>query len=85
MSKPKFLVILVFLTVLTVLAIGFVVFVVVADQIIEREPIVRRDEIDAGRGRTSTGLIKIGAAGESKTHFADSITVSTRSTASTSI
>src|ERR1041385_4014450 len=62
---------IVLLAVLTVLAVGLVVFIVVTDEIVERKSIVRREKIDAGEGRTSTGLIKIGAAGESKTHFTD--------------
>ena len=33
-----------------VFAVGFVVFVVVADEIVERESVVRGDEVDAGIG-----------------------------------
>src|SRR6185437_512076 len=45
-------------------AIGFVVLVVVADQVAQREAVMRGDEVDAGGRVTHVVLIKIAAAGE---------------------
>ena len=50
--------------VLVVLAVGFVVLLVVADQIFQREAVVRGDEIDAGVGPASIMLVEIAAAGQ---------------------
>ena len=47
--------------VLIVFAVGFVVFVVVADQVVERETIVRGNEVDAGRGPPAIALIQVAA------------------------
>jgi hypothetical protein len=40
-------------------SIGVVVLVVVADQVVEREPIVRGDEIDAGGGMAAVPLVEV--------------------------
>ena len=50
--------------VLIVLAVRFVVFVVIADEIVEREAIVRGDEIDARVRATAVVLVEIGTAGQ---------------------
>ena len=44
-----------------IFAVGFVVFFVVADQVIERKAVVRRNQVDAvGRGPSIVG-IQVGA------------------------
>ena len=48
-SAPQFQVVVVG-AVLVILAVGLVVLFVVADEIVQREAIVRGDEIDAGVG-----------------------------------
>ncbi len=45
-----------------VLAVGEVVLLVVADQIVEREPVVSGDEVDAVGGQLATPLVEVGAA-----------------------
>jgi hypothetical protein len=45
-----------------IFAVGFVVFVVVADEIVEGEAVVRGDEVDAGIGAAPAVLVKIGAS-----------------------
>ena len=44
-------------------AIGFIVFVVVTHEIVEREAVVRGDEINARVWAAAVVLIKIGTAG----------------------
>jgi len=56
----------VILAVGVVLAVCLVVLLVVADEIGEREPIVRGDEIDAGVRPASTLLVEIAAAGQTR-------------------
>ena len=46
------------------LAVGVVVLVVVGDQVRQREPVVRGDEVDAGHRVARVGLVEVGAAGE---------------------
>ena len=50
--------------VVVVLAVGFVVLFVVADQIFQREAVVRGHEIDAGVRPAAIVLVEIAAAGE---------------------
>src|SRR5262245_2941151 len=45
--------------VLIVLTIGVIVFVVVTDQVVEREAIVTGDEIDAGIGLPPIALVQV--------------------------
>ena len=59
------------LAIAVLIAVGFVVFVVVTHDIVEREPVVRGDEINAGVGAAAVVLIKIRAAGQSIADFAD--------------
>ena len=55
-----------------VFAVGLVVLVVVADEIVQREAVVRGDEVDAGVGLAAVVLVQIAAAGEPVGEFADS-------------
>ena len=55
--------------VFVILAVGFVVFVVVADEIFEREAVMAGDEIDAGVGSAAALLIKIAAAAKARGEF----------------
>src|SRR5439155_25155433 len=45
--------------VFVVLAIGFVVFLVVTDQVLQREAIVAGNEVDAGVGQTAALLVQV--------------------------
>ena len=53
------------------LAVGLVVLVVVGNEVIEREAVVRGDEIDARVRLLAAVLIEIGAAGQAVGEFAD--------------
>src|SRR5919205_2178314 len=59
--------VLVIVPVLIVLAVLVVVLLVVRDEIIQREAVVRGDEVDARRGRTTAELIEIAAARQAVT------------------
>src|SRR5262249_34675044 len=51
--------------------VGLIVFVVVTDQIVQGESVVRRDEVDAVIWPAPVVLIEIGTAGQSITDFTD--------------
>ena len=52
-------------------AVGFVVLVVVADEIVQGEAVVRGDEVDARVRAAAARLIKIGTARQAISDFAD--------------
>src|SRR5690606_30777548 len=52
-------------------AVRLVVLFVVADEILKREPVMRRDEIDAGPGPPSAAVEQIGRAGDTLCDLAD--------------
>ena len=52
------------LAVTIALIVGFVVLLVIADEIVHGETIVRRDEVDRGDGLSAVLLIKIGGTHE---------------------
>ena len=54
-----------------VFAVGFVVLVVIADQIVQGEPIVRGHEVNARVGTASAVLIQVRAAGETVRDLTD--------------
>ena len=72
---------IVVVAVVVVLAVGFVVFLVVADEIVQGEAIVRGDEIDARIRAAAAVLIQIGAAREPIGDLADAAFVAFPKTA----
>ena len=62
---------IVVVAVVVVLAVRFVVFVVVADEIVQRETVVRGNEIDAGVGAAAVVLVEVRAARQAISHLAD--------------
>src|SRR4029450_7682422 len=50
--------------VLVVLAVRLVVFALVADQVVQREPVVGRDEVDAGVRPSPPGGVEIARTGQ---------------------
>ena len=58
-----------------VLLVGFVVLVVVGDQVVEREAVVGRDEVDAGVGGASAGGVEIARTREAVGELADDAAV----------
>ena len=57
------------LAVAVVLAVRLVVLLVVRHEIVQREAVVRGDEVDAGVGPPGRALVEVGAAGESRTEL----------------
>jgi hypothetical protein len=53
------------------LSVRLVVLAVVRDEVVEREPVVARDEVDAGERRSSGPLIQVGAARNARGDCAD--------------
>jgi hypothetical protein len=53
------------------LEVRFVVLLVVRDQVVEREPVVRRDEVDAGRRPTAACFVEVRAPGEAVRELAE--------------
>ena len=72
---------IIIVAVLVAFAVRLIVLFVVADQVVERETIVRGDEIDARIWASSAVLIKIGAAGQPISHLADAALVAFPETA----
>src|SRR3982074_1510328 len=58
-------------TVAIVFAVGQVVFLVVAEQVSQREAVMHGDMIDAGAGPASIVVERVGRAGHAARHFAD--------------
>src|SRR5208337_1651082 len=61
--------VVVVVAVAVVVAIGKVVFVVVADESAQTEPVVAGDEIDAGMGMTAAVVVEIGTAAQAGGEF----------------
>src|ERR1700731_2004075 len=57
------------MAVLVVLAVRLVVLVVVGDQVMHGETIVRGDEVDAGPGLAAAAAERIRRCGEARRHF----------------
>ena len=72
---------IVIVAVSVVVPVQFVVLLIVADQVGQRETVVRSDEIDAGIRAAPAMLIKIGTAGEPVSHFANATLVTFPKTA----
>src|SRR5438876_4890257 len=62
---------IIIVAVVVAVAVRLVVLFIVADQVVERETIVRGDEIDAGIWASPVMSIKIGAPSKPVTHLAD--------------
>ena len=62
-SQPQFQLKVFVDTVAVALAVGVVVLLVVANQIVECEPVVASNEIDTINGKRAAGLVYVGAAG----------------------
>jgi len=56
-AVPRLIIIV---AILVILAVGFVVLVVVADEIVQREAIVRGDEVDRRPGFAAAALEEVG-------------------------
>ena len=61
--------VVVVVAVTVVVAIGKVVFVIVADEVTQTEPVVAGDEIDAGMGMTAAVVVEIGTAAQAGGEF----------------
>src|SRR6266542_931320 len=72
---------IVIVAVVVAVAVQLVVLFVVADQVAQRETIVRSDEINARVRAPPSVLVQIGAAGEPVTHLADAALVALPKTA----
>ena len=59
------------LAVAVVFAIGLVVLLVVADEVVQREAVVARDEVDAGVRPAAAVLVEIAAAGDARRELGD--------------
>src|SRR5262245_30031687 len=55
--------------ILVILAIRFIVFVVITDQVVEREAVVAGNKIDARIGHTPIALIEVAAATQTRGKF----------------
>src|SRR6476660_3401511 len=67
--------------VLVAVAVRLIVFFIVADQVVESEPVVRGNEIDAGIWASPVVPIKIGAPSEPVAHLANAALVAFPKTA----
>ena len=70
-STPQFQLRLSFAAVAVVLAVGLVVLLVVGDEVVQREAVVRGDEVDAGVGPAAVVLVEVAAAGQAVGELAD--------------
>src|SRR6516165_5824053 len=68
---------IVVVAVLIIFTVGLVVFLIVTNQIAQREAVVATDEIDARNRRPSALLIKIGATSQAIRQLADASFVTT--------
>ena len=59
------------LAVVVVLAVGLVVLLVVGDQVVQREAVVRGDEVDAGLGGAAVVLVQVGRARDARRELAE--------------